>query len=177
VVYQIFDTQEWETSCGDFSAGASASIPVGDISHFTWKSTPEMVANVQAWLDDPSSIFGWLFMDDESFFQMTKRFDHKDRRSEATRPALMIAWNSQGKTDLGNSMGTTPSPTTTLKPTATATASASLTLEATIASSVLPDLTVSTGITVIWTNKDGAPHTTTSRTNEVVMVRDGIARP
>ena len=39
------------------------------------------------------------------------------------------------------------------------------TLEVIIASFILPDLNVTLGTTITWTNQDGAPHTTTSGQN------------
>ncbi|MDA0988012.1 MAG: DNRLRE domain-containing protein [Chloroflexi bacterium] len=152
-IHRMYDTDSWETPGGDFSASASAGIPVSGTGNYTWGSTPEMVADVQAWLDDPSSNFGWLLKGNEVDFQTAKRFDSKERISEATRPVLIIVWEPTSQMDV------TPSPTATVP------VSAPPTVEATIASFVLPDLTITVGTTVTWTNADGAPHTTTSGTN------------
>jgi hypothetical protein len=91
-IHRNFDTQSWETPGGDFSPDASASIPVGGNGNYTWGSTSQMVADVQAWLGEPSSNFGWLLKGNESDIQTAKRFDSKDRLSEATRPVLVIVW-------------------------------------------------------------------------------------
>jgi vacuolar-type H+-ATPase catalytic subunit A/Vma1 len=45
---------------GDFSATVSASQSVGAIGTDTWASTAQMVADVQSWLNNPSSSYGWL---------------------------------------------------------------------------------------------------------------------
>jgi len=174
-IHRIFDTQNWETPGGDFSATVSASIPVArKVGNYTWGSTSEMVADVQAWLDDPSSNFGWLLKGNEADFQTAKRFDSKERRSEANRPALIIAWEAQdadvpsgevAPTATAPSPTATLVPTATLEPTATAPASTPTTVEATIVNFTLPNLTITVGTTVTWTQADGAPHTTTSGTN------------
>ena len=38
---------------------------VGAIGQYTWSSA-QMVADVQGWLDNPASNFGWLMLGDES---------------------------------------------------------------------------------------------------------------
>ena len=55
---------------------------------------------------------------------------------------------------------TSPSPTSALPPTATSTPN--IDVEADIANFAHVDLDISAGTTVIWTNKDGANHTTSS---------------
>ena len=59
-VHTFFNTATWDTAGGDFLATGSASASVGNVGDYTWGSAPQMVADVQGWLDDPSSNFGWL---------------------------------------------------------------------------------------------------------------------
>ena len=56
-----------------------------------------MLADVQKWLDDPSSNFGWLLLGDETKSRTTKRFDSSEKpggrwwwwsTSRVRRPAL-----------------------------------------------------------------------------------------
>src|SRR6184192_457083 len=64
--HRFFDTIFWTTEGGDFAPTISASQSVGAIGVHTW-SAPQMVADVQFWLDDPTgSNFGWLVLGDES---------------------------------------------------------------------------------------------------------------
>src|SRR6058998_1843099 len=63
--HRSFDTIFWTTEGGDFSATASASQSVGTVGVYTWSSS-QMRADVQSWLDDPASNFGWLVLGDES---------------------------------------------------------------------------------------------------------------
>lgn len=48
-----------------------------------------MIADVQAWLDNPASNFGWLVLGDETGIATAKRFD---TRESASPPVLTIAY-------------------------------------------------------------------------------------
>ena len=89
-VHTIFDTEEWATPGGDFSSQTSVTQMVGGVGPYTWSSTNEMVADVQSWLDDPSTNFGWLLRGNESVNQTAKRFDSRDNASEGNRPVLAV---------------------------------------------------------------------------------------
>jgi hypothetical protein len=84
--HRFFDSVFWTTQGGDFSATVSASQSVGGTGHYTWSSA-QMVADVQLWLDDPASNFGWLVSGDETAIATSKRFD---TRESASPPILTI---------------------------------------------------------------------------------------
>jgi hypothetical protein len=84
--HRFFDTIFWNTQGGDFSATVSASQLVGTVGQYTWSSA-QMVADVQAWLDNPASNFGWLVLGDETAIATAKRFD---TRESASPPVLTI---------------------------------------------------------------------------------------
>jgi hypothetical protein len=84
--HRFFDTIFWTTQGGDFSATVSASQSVGGTGHYTWSSA-QMVADVQSWLDNPASNFGWLVLGDETAIATAKRFD---TRESASPPMLTI---------------------------------------------------------------------------------------
>src|SRR5581483_5542425 len=84
--HRFFDTIFWTTQGGDFSATVSASQSVGPVGMYTWSSS-QMRADVQSWLDDPTSNFGWLVLGDESEITTAKRFD---TRESASPPVLTI---------------------------------------------------------------------------------------
>jgi hypothetical protein len=84
--HRFFDTIFWAVQGGDFSATVSASQSVGPVGHYTWNSA-QMVADVQSWLDNPASNFGWLVLGDESGSGTAKRFD---TRESASPPVLTI---------------------------------------------------------------------------------------
>jgi hypothetical protein len=86
--HRFFDTIFWATQGGDFSATVSASQSVGPVGAYTWSSA-QMVADVQSWLDNPRTNFGWLVLGDESQIATAKRFD---TRESASPPMLTIQY-------------------------------------------------------------------------------------
>ncbi|HEU0274372.1 MAG TPA: multicopper oxidase domain-containing protein [Candidatus Udaeobacter sp.] len=119
--HRFFSTVFWTTQGGDFSATASASQLVGAVGVYTW-SSPQMTADVQSWLDNPQTNFGWLVLGDESGIATAKRFD---TRESADPPVLTIQYTTTGTPTPTPSITPTPtattSPTQTPSPTATAT--------------------------------------------------------
>lgn len=90
--HRFYDTIFWTAEGGDFSGTVSASQSVGDIGVYMWSSV-QMVADVQSWLDDPATNFGWLVLGDESEIGTAKRFD---TRESASPPVLTIQYTTQG---------------------------------------------------------------------------------
>jgi len=90
--HRFFDTIFWTTQGGDFSATVSANQSVGSVGVYTWSSS-QMRADVQSWLDDPASNFGWLVLGDESEIATAKRFD---TRESASPPVLTIQFRPPG---------------------------------------------------------------------------------
>ena len=86
--HRFYDTIFWTTQGGDFSATVSASQSVGPLGQYTWSST-QMVADVQSWLNNPASNFGWLVLGDETAIATAKRFD---TRESASPPMLTIQY-------------------------------------------------------------------------------------
>jgi hypothetical protein len=84
--HRFFDTIFWTNEGGDFSATVSASQSVGGVGQYIWSSA-QMVADVQSWLDNPASNFGWLVLGDESAPATARRFD---TRESASPPVLTI---------------------------------------------------------------------------------------
>jgi len=115
--HRFFDTIFWNTQGGDFSPTASASQMVGGIGQYSWSSA-QMVADVQGWLDQPASNFGWLMLGDESIFLTAKRFD---TRESANPPVLAIRYVPSGSPTPTATPTATPTPTATATPTATST--------------------------------------------------------
>src|SRR5206468_7726847 len=88
--HRFFDTIFWAMEGGDFSPTVSASQSVGPVGPYTWNSA-QMVADVQSWVNNPASNFGWLVLGDESAAGTTKRFD---TRESASPPVLTIEYRS-----------------------------------------------------------------------------------
>ena len=87
--HTFFPFEFWSEPGGDYSGVASATTLVGGLGFVTWSTTPELVADVQQWLDQPAGNFGWLLMGDESEALTAKRFDSRETGG-AQAPRLRI---------------------------------------------------------------------------------------
>jgi hypothetical protein len=63
---------------------------VSGVGSYTWGSTPQMVADVQNWLNNPTNNFGWLVLGNEAVTGSAKRFASNDNPASAEQPALTI---------------------------------------------------------------------------------------
>lgn len=82
----------WTTDGGDFNAVVSATSSVGGaVAPYSWTSV-QMKDDVQAWLNSPSTNFGWIIIGDESTNQTAKRFASKDNATETDRPQLSVTY-------------------------------------------------------------------------------------
>jgi hypothetical protein len=88
---------------GDFNSVASASTLVGDEFDIpiTWSSTPALVSDVQSWLDNPATNFGWAIINANEVSAATARAFYSreatvdaggDPMDLARRPALTITY-------------------------------------------------------------------------------------
>jgi hypothetical protein len=92
--HRFYNTMPWTNAGGDFAAAASGSTLVGTArGTFVWDSTPDMVNDVQSWLQDPSSNFGWILLDNESTASTARRFDSREAATSTLRPALEITYS------------------------------------------------------------------------------------
>ena len=91
-LHTFFSDKFWSRPGGEFEATASASIDAEGIRAYEWGSTDPLVADVQRWLDNPSSNHGWLLMGNDKI-TMVKRFDTRENASEANRPRLTLTFD------------------------------------------------------------------------------------
>jgi hypothetical protein len=91
-LHTFYDTGFWTQPGGDFAPGASGAATVGGIGVYAWNSTPGMVADVQAWLDQPAGNFGWIVIGDESTIS-AKRFDSRQNVDALRRPTLIVDYS------------------------------------------------------------------------------------
>jgi hypothetical protein len=94
--HRFHEGEAWDNEGGDFVEAPSASLDVGRIGAYTFGSTQGMIADVQAWLDDPASNFGWLLKGDETRAKTAKRFDSRENIEEANRPVLVVPYEPAG---------------------------------------------------------------------------------
>ncbi|MCI0439188.1 MAG: DNRLRE domain-containing protein [Chloroflexi bacterium] len=89
-IHRRFDTETWNNPGGDFAPGASASASAAGQGRVAWGPTPQLVADVQAWVDNPSSNFGWILVGNEAASRTTKRFNSRENSNQASRPTLAV---------------------------------------------------------------------------------------
>jgi hypothetical protein len=75
--HRFWNTTTWTTAGGDFMPVPSATQAVVDTATYEWIGAG-LVADVQSWVDDPTSNFGWLLKGDESTLQTAKRFGSRE---------------------------------------------------------------------------------------------------
>ena len=112
-IHRFYPVERWETPGGEFSQAVSATTLVAGPGVYTWGSTPELVADIQGWLDRPVNNFGWLIRGNESKNSTSKRFDSRENENEASRPVLTVEFQTSGRP--------VPVPTSTPLPTLTPT--------------------------------------------------------
>lgn len=82
----------WTTTGGDYAPAASATESVDINGFYTWGSTAQMVADVQLWLDNPASDFGWIVMGNEVQQPTAKRFDTHENVEVTFQPVLTVSY-------------------------------------------------------------------------------------
>lgn len=92
--HAIYDTEEWQNGGGDFDASPSAAVTIGALGTYTVESTLELVKDVQRWMDEPASNFGWILIADEEASAGAKRFDSRDHAIAENRPRLTVRYST-----------------------------------------------------------------------------------
>jgi hypothetical protein len=88
--HAFFETVAWDVSGGDFVAAPSAATIVGSTSDYVWGTTPELVSDVQSWVDQPGTDFGWILIGDEGATRTAKRFASRENEAVELRPLLVV---------------------------------------------------------------------------------------
>ncbi len=83
-------SDKWNKEGGDF-VGISATATVSGTGTVSWSSS-QMAVDVQMWLDDPSSNFGWILLGSESTVGSAKGFASSEGPS-SFRPNLTIEYS------------------------------------------------------------------------------------
>ncbi|NKB70650.1 MAG: DNRLRE domain-containing protein [Candidatus Latescibacteria bacterium] len=92
--HRSFADTSWNTPGGDFNPAASATQAVDGNGFYTWGSTPALVADVQAWLDEPKANFGWILIGNENQAPTAKRFASRQHPVPDQRPVLTVSYTT-----------------------------------------------------------------------------------
>jgi hypothetical protein len=90
-VHRFYPNVQWAAAGGDFSPVASATLAVWNYGFYTW-STSQMAADVQGWLDNPATNFGWMLKCPETAVGNSKRFATKEEIFPNVWPKLSITY-------------------------------------------------------------------------------------
>jgi hypothetical protein len=123
-IHTFYNTGFWTTPGGDFSPTVSATTLVPGLGTFTWSSSGT-IADVQSWVSNPATNFGWIVIGDEVTAASAAQL--RSRESGTSPPRLNITYILSATTPTptpGSTPTATPTATSSPAPTATATASA-----------------------------------------------------
>jgi len=99
-LHTSYPSDYWSAPGGDYAASPSDSQIVADLGDYTWGSTDAMVQDVQGWLDDPASNFGWIVIGNEMTIQTVKRLASREWTEPTERPRLTIDFDAPIPGDL-----------------------------------------------------------------------------
>lgn len=89
-LHRFYDTELWNTTGGDFVSVEVASEGISSSPQsVTFTSSPELVAAVQTWVDNPSNNHGWALLGDEVFPQNARRILSREHQGPGN-PLLSI---------------------------------------------------------------------------------------
>lgn len=91
--HTFFNTAFWTTPGGDYVDVASATTIVAGVGEYVWGSSEAMVADVQSWLDQPATNFGWILIGPEGTTTTAKRFASRTDPVATERPWLTIEYD------------------------------------------------------------------------------------
>jgi len=114
-LHNFYDTSFWTTAGGDFSPTSSATTPVLENGIYTWSGSG-LLADVQSWVSNPATNFGWFILAPEKDTGNAQRFNTRQNTGDV--PQLTVTYQFSSPT---------PTPTGTPSPTPTATAAPTLT--------------------------------------------------
>lgn len=95
-LHTFHTTTLWQTPGGDFVPTATATTAVNGVGSYRWPSSPALVAEVQGWLDAPTTNFGWVVVGDEAASSTAKRFTARESGTVANRPQLTVVYTMTG---------------------------------------------------------------------------------
>jgi len=93
-LHRFYSTDFWAAAGGDYDPTVSASTYVPAFEAFNSWEDPGMVADLQAWVDDPNANHGWLVLGQETGSVITeKRFVSRESATVSFRPKLEITYS------------------------------------------------------------------------------------
>lgn len=98
-IHRFYNTVSWTTAGGDFSPTISASASVNAAAFYLFGPSTQLKADVQSWVNTPSSNNGWILIGDESTAPTSKSFDTRESLTPANRPTLFVDFTTGAGVD------------------------------------------------------------------------------
>ncbi len=92
-LHRMYPDTTWASVGGSFSQSPSASLQIDGVGEYVYSNSDEMVADVQGWLDDPSSNHGWALVMPSAAIGGAKRFNSRENNdASSSGPRLTVAY-------------------------------------------------------------------------------------
>jgi hypothetical protein len=93
-IHTFYNTSLWTTPGGDFSATVSAATTVSNVNAtYTWSGSG-LLADVQAWVSNSTTNFGWVILGNETNAGGAQRFNTRENTNNP--PQLTVTYQLPG---------------------------------------------------------------------------------
>ncbi len=92
-LHRFYPSVSWTNPGGDFEITSSAVTNVNTPGIYNWSSAG-MVSDVQQWLVNPASNYGWMIKGIETANSQSKRLDSRENSITGNRPSLTINYST-----------------------------------------------------------------------------------
>ena len=99
-IHRDFPNLTWMMPGGSTTGTVSSTQQIDGNGSYTLESTAQMVADVQAWLDDSGSNFGWALVMPSPSIGSAKRFNSRENSGASGRPMLSVSYETAGGSEL-----------------------------------------------------------------------------
>lgn len=90
--HRFWPSTQWTTPGGQFTSTASATKSINGVGFWTFASTPALVADVQAWVNESWTNFGWALRGNEVTLETAKKFEARESTVAERRPLLTVTY-------------------------------------------------------------------------------------
>jgi hypothetical protein len=112
-LHTFFNASFWTTPGGDFAVTPSATMPVLKNGTYTWSGSG-LLADVQSWISNPATNFGWFILVNEVDSGTAQRFNTRENTGDT--PQLTVTYQVSSPTPTPSTTPHAPTPTPTPTP-------------------------------------------------------------
>jgi hypothetical protein len=92
-LYRFYPGMPWTTTGGDFVAAPSASRTVGTtLGPYVWGTSAGLVNDVQGWISNPATNFGWVIRGNETGLKTAKKFASREYNNGTSAAVLTVIY-------------------------------------------------------------------------------------